>query len=77
MVIVSLTQLIDAYIIADEKLSTETTRTYIIIDCETEMIEGDIRHLSELYDPFGNWRAISLENVSYQLKHGGRLVKCK
>lgn len=53
----------------------EEYRIYVI-DCKTEVREGDMQN-AKLYDPFGNWRQLSFNELQYQLQHGGRLVECK
>lgn len=76
-VIVYSIKFIELYITTNEQLSKQSQQHLIVtIDCETELREGDMIS-ARVYDPFGEWRAISQDNMQYQLKHGGRLIQCK
>ena len=76
-VIVQSIKFIELYITTNEQLSEQPQQHLIVtIDCETELREGDMIS-ARLYDPLGEWRAISQDTMQYQLKHGGRLIQCK
>lgn len=76
-IIVQSMKFIELYITTNERLSKQPQQyTIVTIDCETELREGDMIS-ARLYDPFGEWRVISQDNMQYQLKHGGRLIQCK
>ena len=47
-----------------------------IINCDNEIMEGDIIP-PRIYNPFGEWEAITTQQVKYQLKHGARIIQCK
>lgn len=46
------------------------------IDCDTQIMEGDIIP-ARIYSPFGEWEMIIPAEIDYQLKYGARVIQCK